>query len=151
AAHLKQGALNGKTLADGSAADYKRLRPFMEAVAEGNEDHALTILQSWLEGYPQIFWHPYVRAQLEHLYEFPFYFSLYDHVSPSAARIADERRARWLAQLVEAFAAGLTDWNVHITKPAAKRGQAPSLFPILGDTTQPPGFVPDEHVAALTF
>jgi hypothetical protein len=133
---LKMGALKGGVIEERHPADDEGLRPFLEAVVQGDEARALRALGFVLGNRPWLLWHPYVRQQLQHL------FGVWPH--PEAWDIQD-RAFEALQRLLEAWVGGITlgKCSVSVVRHRSEHtGPPPRLFPNLferhGDIETPP-------------
>jgi hypothetical protein len=136
ALRLKDSQLQGQTIERVYAADDPNVLPFLEAVAQGNEQRALTTLRGLLAANPRLLEHPYVLAQFQRL--FTVWHPLDDDLT--------DRAKVELVKLVSAWARGMTvGWKVSITKPVTgRRGQTAQYFPHLDDRD---GWLPTEQAS----
>jgi hypothetical protein len=116
---LKQGQLAGQVIERSYAADEPLpVVRFLEVVAQGDPEAALRKLAGLLRSYPGILNHPYIWAQLYHLY-----------VSSITPEQADDE----LIKLLDGWVEGMTLGKGRVTTVSVVRqqGQASTVFPHL--------------------
>ena len=136
----RDGLLTGKPLPSGFLDNDPKLDPYLESVAEGDDEMAIKRL-AWtvLAGWPHRIHHEYVRWQLEHL---------------RALYLADyppglwQRAGELLAELIKGWVFGFVGWDVEVKPPAGHPGQAPTLFPHI-DEDSPDGSRDQESAEAF--
>jgi hypothetical protein len=121
---LKDGTLAGTTIPVSWQADSDAFRQYLHVVGSGDEEAALAALRQVVIGRPERLWHPYVQSQFSHLIHHGSHSDL-----PRAFR---DRANAALVGLIQAWIMGLGYW-APISRSSSRRGQTPSLFPLIDE------------------